>query len=116
MLACADRVAQETKGDGEAAAIAIFAEALQQDAEFYSFLRRLEAYDVSFGTQDRLLMSTQSNFFRLLSGEVANIPMADASQGDVVPLSTEIIEPLTQEEIETLILECTPNTIADLST
>ena len=115
MLACADRVSKETKGGGEAAAIAIFAEALEQDPEFYSFIRRLEAYSVSFGTQDRLLMSTDSNFFKLLSGEVVPIPATDATQGRVVPLSPDIIAPLTQDEIEALIDECTPETIEDVA-
>jgi membrane protease subunit HflC len=115
MLACADRVAKETRGKGEAAAIAIFAEALQQDPEFYSFIRRLEAYDVSFGSQDRLIMGTDSNFFRLLSGEVVPIPAIQSTQGKVVPLSEEIIAPLTQEEIDALIEECTPETIEDVA-
>ena len=115
MLACADRVSKETKGSGEAAAIAIFAEALEQDPDFYSFIRRLEAYNVSFGTQDRLLMSTQSNFFRLLSGEAVTIPATEATEGSVVPLSPDIIDPLTQDEITALIDECTPETIEDVA-
>ena len=113
MLACAERVSKETRGDGEAAAIAIFAEALQQDPDFFSFIRRLEAYDASFTAQDRLVLSTDSNFFRLLSGEVVPIPDIEATQGPVRPLSTEIIAPLTQAAIEELILECTPETIQE---
>ena len=111
MLACADRVSKEVRGDGEAAAIVIFAQALEQDPDFYSFLRRLEAYTVSFSGQDRLVLSTDSNFFRLLSGEVLPIPDVQASRGAVTPLDEEIIAPLTQEEIEALILECTPATV-----
>jgi len=111
MLACADRVSREVRGDGEAAAITIFAQALEQDPEFYSFLRRLEAYNTSFNGQDRVVMSTDSNFFRLLSGEAVSIPDAPATSGAIIPLSNEIIEPLLQAEIEGLILECTPETV-----
>ena len=111
MLACADRVSREVRGDGEAAAITIFAQALEQDPDFYSFLRRLEAYTVSFSGQDRLVMSTDSNFFRLLSGEVVAIPDTQATRGAVTPLDEKIIAPLTQEEIESLISECTPETV-----
>ena len=114
MLACADRVSKETRGKGEAAAIAIFAEGLEQDPDFFSFIRRLEAYRISFGTQDRLIMSTDSNFFRLLSGEAIPIPETQATQGAVAPLSADILESLTQEEIDVLIKECTPETVEDV--
>ena len=114
MLACADRVSKETRGTGEAAAIAIFAQALQQDPEFYSFLRRLEAYNTSFSEEDRLVMSTNSNFFLLLSGQAAPLPDTDATHGPVVPLSADTIAPLTQEEIQALIDECTPETVQDV--
>ena len=115
MLACADRVAKETRGDGEAAAIVIFAQALEQDPDFFSFLRRLQAYTVSFSNRDRLVLSTDSNFFRLLSGEVVPIPGIVATEGRVVPLSEEIVAPLSQDEIETLIDECTPETVQDVT-
>jgi membrane protease subunit HflC len=111
MLACAGRVSREVRGDGEAAAITIFAQALEQDPDFYSFLRRLEAYTTSFNGQDRLVMSTDSNFFRLLSGESVAIPDAPATTGPVTPLDDEIVRALSQTEIEALILECTPETV-----
>ena len=108
MGACAGRVSQETRGRGEAAAIAIFAQALQQDPDFYSFIRRLEAYDTAFNAKDRVVMSTDSNFFRLLSGEVLPLPKVDATRGQVVPLSQEVIRQLTSGEIDALIKECIP--------
>ena len=111
MLACADRISKEIRGDGEAKAIKIFAQALQQDPDFFSFIRRLEAYTVSFSGNDSLVMSTDSNFFRLLSGEVLPITEIEATQGDVVPLSEEDINPLTQDEIDSFILECIPEEI-----
>ena len=115
MLACADRVSREVRGDGEAAAIAIFAEALQQDPEFYSFIRRLEAYQVAFTGADNFVLSTDSNFFTLLSGESSPLPDVDATTGPVVPLSPEITAALTQEQIDLLINECTPRTVDEVS-
>ena len=56
-------------------------------------------------------MSTDSNFFRLLSGEVLPIAEVEATQGDVVPLDEEDIQPLTDEEINGLILECIPEEV-----
>ena len=111
MLACAGRLSAEIRGDGEALAIRIFAQALQQDPDFFSFIRRLEAYTVSFSSNDSLIMSTDSNFFRLLSGEVMPITEVEATQGAVVPLDKADIQPLTAEEIDKLILECIPEEI-----
>ena len=113
MLACADRVSKETRGAGEAAAITIFAQALEQDPEFYSFIRTLEAYRLSFTSEDSLVMSTDSNFFRLLKGQAATIPDIEATKGDVVLPSAEIVAPLTQERIDELISECTPETVQE---
>ncbi len=110
MLACADRVAQEVRGDGDARAIAIFAEALRQDPDFFSFIRRLEAYPQTFTDEDRLILSTDSNFLRLLSGESVPIPEIEATTGVVEPLSAEVVQSLTPAEADALIVECLPST------
>ncbi len=115
MLACADRVSRETRGDGEAAAIAIFAESLQQDPEFYSFLRRLEAYHTAFSGDDNFIFSTDSNFFALLTGESAPLADVEATSGATVPLSPDITAALTQTEIDDLFEECTPTTVIEVS-
>ena len=111
MLACADRVSQETRGEGEAKAIAIFAEGLEQDPEFYSFLRRLEAYNKTFTGNDRLIMSSDSNFFKLLSGENARLPAVNVSTDSVQPLRENIIQPLSLNEVDALIQECIPKSL-----
>ena len=111
MLACADRVSQETRGEGEAKAIAIFAEGLEQDPEFYSFLRRLEAYGKTFSGEDRLILSSDSNFFKLLSGEIAGLPEVEIASDSIKALRENIIQPLTTDEVETLIQECIPKEI-----
>ena len=44
ILAEADRTANSLRGEGEAEAIRILADALEQDPEFFAFRRSLEAY------------------------------------------------------------------------
>jgi len=65
LLADAERDAQRIRGEGDAQAIEIYANAFNRDREFYSFWRSLGAYQNSFGTEnDILLMDTNSEFFR----------------------------------------------------
>jgi modulator of FtsH protease HflC len=61
------RDAQQIRGDGDARATAIYAEAFGQDPEFYSFTRSLQAYKDAFGDHgDILLLKPDSDFFRYL--------------------------------------------------
>lgn len=65
LLADAERDAQILRGEGDAESTRIYAEAFNQDREFYSFWRSLEAYKQSLGTDnDVLLIDAQSEFFR----------------------------------------------------
>jgi membrane protease subunit HflC len=57
----------EIRGRAEAEVIKIYADAIQQGPEFYEFLRRLEAYKKALGAKTRLILSTDSDFLRLLS-------------------------------------------------
>lgn len=67
ILATADRDANILRGEGDAAATAIYAKAYNQDKELYSFLRSMEAYRNSFNNkQDILVVSPKSEFFRYL--------------------------------------------------
>lgn len=62
------REAEETRGAGDAKAAAIYASAYDQDAEFYAFVRRLNAYETSFASKgDVLLVNPDSDFFRFLN-------------------------------------------------
>jgi len=64
LLAEAYKQAQETRGDGDAKAAEIYAKAYNQDPEFYSFYRSLDAYKVSFGAAgDVLVLEPDSDFF-----------------------------------------------------
>ena len=65
LLADAERDAQRLRGEGDARAIEIYAQAFDQNREFFSFWRSMQAYDSSFGTEnDIMLMDTRSEFFR----------------------------------------------------
>lgn len=64
ILAEAERDAQIQRGKGDAARIRIFAEAVNSDPEFYSFLRSMEAYGRSFANDDTTMVLTpDSEFF-----------------------------------------------------
>ena len=55
------------RGEGDAAATAIYAQAFDQDPEFYAFTRSLKAYQDAFqGNGDLLLVRPDSEFFRYL--------------------------------------------------
>lgn len=69
ILATAQRDADILRGEGDAEAAGIYANAYKQNAELYSFLRSLEAYRSSFNSkQDILVVSPKSEFFRYLEG------------------------------------------------
>nr|WP_241521227.1 protease modulator HflC [Kineobactrum sediminis] len=67
ITANAYRDAELIRGEGDALATAIYAEAFNADQEFYSFTRSLRAYQDSFqNSGDLLLIQPDSNFFRYL--------------------------------------------------
>jgi membrane protease subunit HflC len=67
ILAEAYRDAQRVRGEGDAKAAATYAQAFQQNPEFYSFYRSMEAYRSSVrGKSDLLLLEPNSEFFRYL--------------------------------------------------
>jgi len=68
ILAEAERDAQILRGEGEAEAARIFAEALGQDPEFYSFQRKLETYTKILSDNTTLVLPTDSDLFRFLQG------------------------------------------------
>lgn len=62
------REAQEIKGKADAKATRIYAAALNQDPEFYSFLRTLEIYKETMDEKSSLILSTDSDFLRYFKG------------------------------------------------
>jgi membrane protease subunit HflC len=65
LVSQAYRDAQRTKGEGDAKAAAIYAQAYSANPEFYAFYRSLDAYKDSFKNKDDVLVIDQnSDFFR----------------------------------------------------
>lgn len=61
------REAQQTRGDGDALAAARYAKAYNQDPEFYTFYRSINAYVKVFGNKgDLLVLDPSSDFFKYL--------------------------------------------------
>jgi membrane protease subunit HflC len=61
------RDSEQIRGEGDATATATYADAFNQDPEFYAFTRSLNAYKNAFtGQGDVLLVRPDSEFFRYL--------------------------------------------------
>ena len=64
--------AETARGEGDAEATAIYAKAFNQDPEFYSFTRSMNAYEETFGNKgDLLVIEQDSDFFRYLKNSKA---------------------------------------------
>lgn len=70
MLADAERNSRTVRGEGDATAANIYAEAYNKNAEFYSFVRSLEAYKNSFKSKDDVLVLQPDNdFFKYMKSD-----------------------------------------------
>lgn len=68
IVAEAEQKAKEIQGDGDAQATGIYAAAYGQDADFYAFYRRLDAYKNVFNGDDMLVIEPKGEFFNQFSG------------------------------------------------
>jgi membrane protease subunit HflC len=66
IVAEAKRDADVLRGAGDAEAARIYAEAYGKDADFYRFVRSLEAYRKTIDARTTLVVPPQSEFFRIL--------------------------------------------------
>ncbi len=67
MLANAQKNASEIRGEGDALAAKVYADAYKKDAEFFSFYRSLQAYENSFNSKnDIMVVKPDSDFFHYL--------------------------------------------------
>ena len=64
LLAEAGKLANITRGEGEALATKIYADALSQSPDFYEFTRSLEAYRKSFRSNSRFILTPKSPFLK----------------------------------------------------
>ncbi len=66
ILSAAVRKSQILKGQGDATATRLYADAYKRDPKFFYFLKTLEAYKKVLGEKDTLVLSPKSEFFRYL--------------------------------------------------
>jgi modulator of FtsH protease HflC len=66
ILAEAYRKSETLRGEGDAEATGIYADAYGKDEEFYSFIRHLEVYKKIFGPETAVLISPDSFLLRFL--------------------------------------------------
>jgi membrane protease subunit HflC len=59
-------VAEETRGEGEARALQIYANAYSADPSFYEFLKTLETYKSVIDSSTTLVLPADSKLFELL--------------------------------------------------
>lgn len=65
ILANADRDSEILRGEGDAIAIELFADAFGKDIEFFSFYRSMQAYRLALGDGDTtMVLSPDSDFFQ----------------------------------------------------
>lgn len=66
ILAEAKRRSEILRGEGDAEATHIFAQAISNAPEFYEFIRSLEAYKKALGANTRLVLSPDNEFLKFL--------------------------------------------------
>ena len=67
ITSAATRQAQEIKGKADAEATRLYADAYSKDPEFYSFYKTLESYQNSLGSNTRMILSSDSQFYKYLA-------------------------------------------------
>ena len=66
-LAQAKQDSDKLRGEGDGTATRVYAEAYGKDAEFYAFVRSLQAYEQFLGKRSTLVLPADSDLFRYLS-------------------------------------------------
>ena len=66
ILAKAYRESEKDKGEGDAQAVKIYADAYKQDSEFFEFTRSLEAYKKTLKKDTTLVISPDVKFFKYI--------------------------------------------------
>jgi membrane protease subunit HflC len=97
LIAEAQSQAEILRGQGEQTAIRIFAEAFQQDPEFFQFWRTMQAWREAFADGDaRLLLSPDSDFFRYF--RTIPQPGAAAARAAAAPAPSPATAPAAARE------------------
>ncbi|MHC4307844.1 MAG: protease modulator HflC [Planctomycetota bacterium] len=61
------KIAVETKGEADAEAVKIYADAYGKDPDFYSFTKTLETYEKTIDDNTRLYLSTDSDYYKYIN-------------------------------------------------
>ena len=64
------KIATETRGEADAEAVKIYADAYGKDPDFYSFAKTLETYEKTIDENTRLYLSTDSDYYKYINGFV----------------------------------------------
>ena len=67
LIAEAYKQEQEVRGNGDARATKIYADAYNKDREFYAFMRSMQAYKNSLKTDTTVILSEKSDFLKYLN-------------------------------------------------
>jgi membrane protease subunit HflC len=67
VLAQAYRESERIRGEGEAAAAAIYSDAFSRDPRFYKLVRTLQAYEKFLNERTTVVLSTESDLLKLLT-------------------------------------------------
>ncbi|MBY0280130.1 protease modulator HflC [Candidatus Binatia bacterium] len=81
LLAEAQRDAEIARGQGDAEAVRIYADAYGRDPDFFSLTRTLEAYRRALPDSTSLVISPDTEFLRFLKGPASAAKPARAGQG-----------------------------------
>ncbi|GAX62515.1 membrane protease subunit [Candidatus Scalindua japonica] len=60
------KIATETRGEADAEAVKIYADAYGKDPDFYSFTKTLETYEKTVDDNTRLYLSTDSDYYKYI--------------------------------------------------
>jgi len=67
ILAKAYKESEQMKGEGDARAVKIYADAYKKDLQFYEFIRSLEAYKKALKEDTKLVISADSEFLKFMN-------------------------------------------------
>jgi membrane protease subunit HflC len=68
LLADARKDAEKVRGEGDAEALEVYANAYNQDPDFYRFWRTLESYRTALADSTRIVLTTDSKYLEFLEG------------------------------------------------
>ena len=90
IIASARRDSEILRGEGEAERSVVFADAYQQDPEFFEFYRSMQSYRTALGaTGTTMVLSPDSEFFSYFRGAGEGVPAVPAPATDAAPAAED---------------------------